>query len=192
MSEQVGDNNQKMIAIALAVIAALLAVIVGFIVIQGNGAVPDPTAEATAPAATTAPNPNATSMGGGAAAGGATASGATTVQFDEKTATKVPAGMTPESMLKKYNEAVISGDFAAAYALLPLDKQKSYGDANAYAEQVKAYGITEYTIGEAKTEGDQMSIVTTQVTPQMPIAYTWTFKKVGEQWFVAARTMGGQ
>ena len=75
--------------------------------------------------------------------------------------------------------------------MLPLDKQQSYGDAAAYEAQVKAYGITKFNMGKAVTDGDNVTIVSEQVTPQMPITYTWTFKKVGDQWYVVSRTMGG-
>jgi hypothetical protein len=46
-------------------------------------------------------------------------------------------------------------------------------------------------MGKAVTNGDNVTIVSEQVTPQMPITYTWAFKKVGGQWFVVSRTMGG-
>ena len=46
-------------------------------------------------------------------------------------------------------------------------------------------------IGTAVTSGDTVKIPLTQVTPQMPITYTWTFKKVDGQWYVVSRAMGG-
>ena len=64
--------------------------------------------------------------------------------------------------------------------MLPLDKQQSYGDAAAYEAQVKAYGITGYKMGKPVENGDKVTIVTLQETPQMPITYTWNFKKVGD------------
>ena len=74
--------------------------------------------------------------------------------FDAKTATKVPAGTTPEAFLKAYHEDVIAGKYDEAYKMLPLDKQKSYGDAKSYAEQVKGYGITGYKLGKPVEQGD--------------------------------------
>jgi cell division protein FtsN len=189
MSDQSpANNNQQMIVIALVVVAVLLAAIVGVIVWQQSQAakIPAPTASASAPAAGAASAPGTS----GAPAGmgqGTTAPG----PFDAKTATKVPSSMTPEQVVKAYNEDVIAGKYADAYALLPLDKQQSYGDPAAYEAQVKAYGITSYNMGTPVTSGDTVEIAAEQVTPQMPITYTWTFKKVGNQWFVASRTMGG-
>ena len=189
MSEETQSNNQQMIVIALVVIAALLAAIVGVVIWQQSKAattLPSPTTTgATAPAASGAP------AGMGGAAGGAAAPAAAAGPFDAKTATKVPAGSTPEEMLKTYGDDILANKYAEAYKLLPLDKQQSYGDAAAYEAQVKAYGITKFNMGKAVTAGDKVTIVSEQVTPQMPITYTWEFKKVGGQWFVVSRTMGG-
>ncbi len=121
---------------------------------------------------------------------GAPAAAAT--PFDAKTATKVPAGMTPEAVVKAYLAAVVAGKYEDAYKMLPVDTQKNYGDVNAYAAQVKAYGITSGETGKPVENGDTVTVVATQVTPQMPISYTWTFKKVGDQWYAASRAMGGQ
>lgn len=186
MSEETaGNSNQQTIVIALVAIAVLLAAIVGVLVYQQTKAIPEPTGQATAPAST-ATNP----MGTGTNPGAATGTQAPAA-FDAKTATKLPAGMTPEQAVKAYHEDVVAGKFDDAFKLLPLDKQQSYGSAAAYTEQVKAYGITSYEIGKAVSTADSYEVAATQVTPQMPITYTWTFKKVGGQWYVASRVMGG-
>jgi len=178
MSEQTQNNSQQMIVIALVVIAALLAAIVGVVIYQTTKQVPAPTAAADAPAAATPP-----------AGMGSNPAPAADAPFDAKTATKVPAGMTPETLVRTYLDDVIAGKFAEAYKLLPA--ANSYGSAASFESQVKPYGITKGNMGKAVTEGDTMTIAAEQVTPQMPITYTWTFKKVGDQWFVASRTMGG-
>jgi hypothetical protein len=185
------NNNQQMIVIALVVVAALLAAIVGVIVWQQSQSAKIPSPTALAPSAPAATTPGTASGSSGAPAGMGQGTAAAPGPFDAKTATKVPSSMTPEQLVKAYNENVIAGKFAEAYALLPLDKQQSYGDAKAYEAQVKAYGITSYNMGKPTTSGDTVEVVAEQVTPQMPITYTWTFKKVGGQWFVASRTMGG-
>jgi len=182
MSEQTSNTNQ-MVVIGLAVVAVLLAAIAGILVFQQNQA-----AKIPAPATSAAPTDPAVQAPPGM--GGAAST--TPVEFDAKTATKVPEGQTPEEFVKAYHEAVGKGDFEAAYKMLPLEKQQSYGDAKAYGEQVKAYGITGYEMGEPTETADTFSVSATQVTPQMPIAYTWSFKKVDGKWFCASRTMGGQ
>lgn len=187
MSEQTHNTNQTVV-IGLAVVAVLLAAIAGILVWQQSQAAQLPTPVAS-PGNSMGDVAGATS---GAPAGmGGAATGAP-VEFDEKTATKVPEGTDPVAYVEEYHKAVAAGDYEAAYKMLPLDKQQSYGDAKAYAEQVKAYGITSYEMGEPTEDGDTITVAATQVTPQMPITYTWTLKKVGDTWFVASRTMGGQ
>jgi hypothetical protein len=189
MSEQTQPNSQQTIVIALAVIAVLLAAIVGVLIFQQSQ---NAKLAASGIAATNASTPAATSGSADSQVPPSMNSAATaSTPFDAKTATKVPAGMTPVQLVKAYNEDVIGGKYAVAYKLLPADKQKSYGDAAAYEAQVKAYGITSYNMGKPVETADSVSVAAEQVTPQMPITYTWEFKKVGGQWFVASRTMGG-
>ena len=187
MPEETQSSNQQMIVYALIAIAVLLAAIVGFMIWNQSKALPGPTTTGTtAPATAAAPG-----AAPGAPAGMGSAGTAPAGPFDPKTATKVPAGMTPEQALKAYNEDIIGGKFAEAYKLLPLDKQTSYVSASAYEQQVKAYGITSYKTGAPTTQGSDVVIVSEQVTPQMPITYTWTYTKVGNTWFVKSRVMGG-
>jgi hypothetical protein len=186
MPEQSQSNNNQMMVYALIAIAVLLAAIVGFMIYnQSANKVPSPTVSGATTGATT----GSTTAGGQTMppAGAAAAAG----PFDAKTATKLPSGMTPDQALKTYNEDILAGKFADAYKLLPLDKQQSYGSASAYEQQVKAYGITSYKMGKAQTQGGDTVIVGEQVTPQMPISYTWTYTKVGNQWYVKSRVMGG-
>jgi len=188
MPEQTQSNNNQMMVYALIAIAVLLAAIVGFMIYNNvSNNVPSPTVSGST---TGAPTGAAGSSTTGAPAG-MPSSSAPAGPFDAKTATKLPAGMTPDQALKAYNEAILAGKYADAYKLLPLDKQKSYGSAAAYEQQVKAYGITSYKMGTAKTQGGDTVIVGEQVTPQMPISYTWTYTKIGDQWYVKSRVMGG-
>ncbi len=182
MSDQTQSNNSQTIVIALVVVAVLLAALVGVLIYQQSKAasiasVTPPAATGTDPAAQAPPG-----------MGGTTGEAA---PFDEKTATKVPAGTSPEDFLKTYHEDVVAGKYDEAYKMLPIDKQQSYGDAASYGSQVKGYGITGYKLGKATTDGDQTTIVALMENPAMPITYTWTFKKVGDQLFVVSRTMGG-
>jgi len=199
MTEETQSNNQQMIVIALIVVAVLLAAIVGVLIWQKTsvqGALPSPTANNAASPAGAADGAAAGAAGGGAAPagmGGGSASAAPT-EFDAKTATKVPAGSTPEQMLKAYGSNILAKKYADAYNMLPLDKKKSYGTVAGYEQQVAGYNISDFKTGTPVTAGDTVTIVSSQVTPDMPsgITYTWTFKKVGGQWYVVSRAMGGQ
>ena len=182
MSENTQSNNQPVV-IALVAVAVLLAALVGILIFQQSKSAQLAAPVVEAPVA--AQNP----AGMGGAPGGA--AGAAAGPFDAKTATKVPAGTTPEEFLKAYNEASIAGKYDEAYKMLPLDKQKSYGDAQSYGSQLKGYGITGYKLGKASGSGDALAIPTLQENPAMPITYTWNFKKVGDTWYVESRVMGG-
>jgi len=174
MSEQT-QNSQQTIVIGLVVIAVLLAAIVGVLIYQQSQAVPEPTVTG-APAGQTGATQPPAGMGGAAAGMGGAAGGtggapagmggnaAAPTAFDPKTATKVPAGMTPEAVVKAYLAAVVAGKYEDAYKMLPVDTQKNYGDANAYAAQVKAYGITSGETGKPVENGDTVTVVATQVT----------------------------
>lgn len=182
MSEQAQGNNQQVIVYVLIAIAVLLAVIVGFMIYNNATNVPAPTASSTtAPSAADSAAQNAASN---------MPAPAPEVKFDPKTATKVPAGMTPEQALKTYNEDIMKKKYAEAYALLPLAQKTSYGSADAYGQQVGQYGITGYKLGTPQTSGTDVTISSEQQTPQMNISYTWTYTKVDGAWYVKSRVMG--
>ncbi len=189
MSEQTQSNNSQTIVIALVVVAVLLAALVGVLVYQQSQAAKLATLGAVTP--DQGATPQAPAGMGGAPAGMGGATGAEAGPFDAKTATKVPAGTTPEAFLKAYHAAVVAGKYDEAYKMLPLDKQKSYGDANSYASQVKGYGITGFKLSKVTESGDSATAVGLMENPAMPITYTWKFKKVGDTWYVESRTMGG-
>ena len=181
MSDQTQSSNQQVIVYALVAIAVLLAAIVGFMIYNNTRGVPAPTVSATGSDTT------------GASSSGAPAgmNAAAPVAFDPKTATKLPAGVTPEQALKTYMQNLTAGKFTEAYALLPLAQKTSYGSADAYGTQVKQYGITGFKIGKPTTSGNDTTIVTEQDTPAMNITYTWVYTKDGGNYYVKSRTMGG-
>ena len=191
MSEDTQSTNQQTIVIALVVIAVLLAAIVGVVIWQASEAantLPSPTPISGVVVPSAAGTDTAPSSSGQVVKPATTDAAGS---FDAKTATKVPKGMSPEQMLKAYGDAILGNKYADAYKMLPLDKQQSYGDSAAYEAQVKGYGITGFNTGKPVADGDTVTIVSEQVTPQMPITYTWSFKKVDGAWYVVSRTMGG-
>lgn len=180
-------NSTNTVITALVVAVVVLAAGVGYAIWNNSRSIPAVTALPTGTTGTTTGGTTGGMPGG--APGGAPSGPA--VAFDAKTATKVPAGTTPVELVKLYHEDVIAGKFAEAYKMLPLDKQQSYGDAASYEAQVKPYGIASYELGAPVESGDELTVAATQVTPQMPITYTWTFAKVDGQWYVKSRVMGG-
>jgi hypothetical protein len=57
--------------------------------------------------------------------------------------------------------------------------------------QLKPYGITGFKQSTPKANGADTSIVLEEDTPAMNITYTWVFTKVGSDWYVKGRSMGG-
>lgn len=186
MPEQTQANNQQVIIYALVAIAVLLAAIVGFMVYQKSTALPAPI---TSTPTTGAAGATATAPSGATAPAGMTAPAP--VAFDPKTATKLPAGMTPEQAMKSYSDAVMAGKYDAAFGLLPLASKNSYQNASSMGAQLKPYGITGFKQGTPTASGGDTSIVLEEDTPAMNINYTWTFTKVGGTWYVKGRSMGG-
>lgn len=180
------SENKNLVYILAGVIAVLVAV-AGYLVYRNLTAVPSVGSTAGTAATGAAANTPATTGGTTGMAGNTSVEPAA---FDPATATKVTVA-DPMAHMKSYHDAVVSKKFDVAYELLPLSMQQKYGDAKSFADQVGAYGITEYSLGEAKTTGDQMTVAATQNTPQMPITYTWTFTKSGGVWYCTDRKMGG-
>lgn len=181
------QKTQQMVVAGLTAVAAILAITIGVIVYQSNQSVP-------APSTTQIPATGTGQTGatGGGTTGGTQGGAATNAPFDAKTATKVPAGTTPEQFVKSYYEACSKGDFAGAYKMLPIATQQYYGDAAGFEKTLKGYGISGFDVKPAVAKGDEVSIVGVQKAQGMDFAYTWTLVKVGGQWYVKSREMGGK
>lgn len=168
--------NNRTVMILLGIIVILLAAIVAFVVF-GKG---DNTAE----------TPNTTETT--ATAGMGAPSGATQEEaFDPATATAVAAGKSPEQHVIAYFDAVVAGDFSAAYKMLPTAKQAEYGSEDAFSTQLTGYGITSYTIDSATESGDEAQVTATAVMEGGNFQYLWTFAKDGDNWLVKSRTLPG-
>ncbi len=180
MEETAGTNpRNNTVTIVLVAIIVLLAAVIGYFLL-GNDAADTPAATSPAPADT-------------AASSGMTGMPSTTTEaeFDPATATEVAAGSTPEQHVTAYFDAVLAGDYATAYAMLPTSKQESYGSVEAFGEQLTGYGMTEYTIDSAVEEGEEAQVTATAVMPGGSFQYLWTFVKDGEGWLVKTRTLPG-
>ncbi|MHB1016565.1 MAG: hypothetical protein ACYC2X_01555 [Coriobacteriia bacterium] len=180
MEETTGatPKNNTVMIVLIAIIVLLAAVIVYFMF---TGA---PAAE---PTGTTTEAPATTEVAPPAGMPGTT----TEAEFDPATAVKVAEGTTPEQHVTKYFDAVLAGDYTTAYAMLPTSKQESYGTVDAFTEQLKGYGMTEYTIDSALEEGEEAQVTATAVMPGGSFQYLWTFAKDGDGWLVKARTLPG-
>jgi len=175
-------STNKTVTIVLIAIIVLLAAVIAYFLLSGNNgtAADQPAASGTASTDTGDATPPAGMSGTTEAA-----------PFDPATATKVAEGTTPEQHVTVYFDAVLAGDYATAYAMLPTSKQQSYGTADAFGEQLKSYGMTEYTIDSAVEEGDETQVMATAVMPGGSFQYLWTFVKDGDSWLVKSRDLPG-
>ena len=174
-------TQQKQVTALLVVVAALLAGIIGLLVWQSN-TVPAPSVSGTTAQDTVTDS----AMPG-------TGIPAAAPAFDQATAPKVPADQTPEQYVNAYYELCQADDYDSAFVMLPTYTQaNSYGDSAAFAAQVSGYGITSYSVAEQIERDGNIYVVGTQVTPEMPVSYTWTFVQGDDgTWLCASRDMGG-
>jgi hypothetical protein len=174
MSDKTQDTNRTMLYL-LGVVVVLLVVIVALVVVNGQTA-----SQQTAtnlPAGSTAAT-GTQSMPGINPSGG---------EFDAKTASKVTAGVEPKAYVTTYYQSILDKKWDVAFQMQPA-ASKAGGDAKGFGETQTSYGWTSFTIGSATTTGDTATVVVNAVlttTPKMSI--TWTFKKVGADWYVVSR-----
>lgn len=176
------SSNQKPLIIGLAVVIILLAAIVGVLVFQGNG------------------SNNADTTAQNAATSNADASASTAMQqamskaadFDEKTATKLKKGMTPEKWVKAYYDACDKQDWKAAWEHLPAAK-KDATSADALGQQLSSYGITGYKIDSSKknSDGDLEITVTQSTSSYGDFTSVWTFQPEGDTYLVKGKAVAG-
>lgn len=166
-------SPNRMIVILLGVIVVLLLAIVVYLAFAG-GTKTATTTDKTGTTGTT----------------GTTATTGTSAAFDPATATKVPAGETPEQYTKAYFDAVVAKDYVAAYDRLPTDK-KAQSDQAAFSAQLDGYGVTGYTIDNVTEEGNEAKVTATATMPGGNFQYLWTFVKDGDGWLVKSRTLPG-
>jgi hypothetical protein len=178
-----GGLTQKQLIIALVVIAALLAGIVGILMWQNANNVPavSDTSSSTDPGgASQIPQTNNST---GPAGGG---------EFDPATAPAVPAEETPEQYVNRYYQLCQDGDYATAYTLLPTATQAYYGDEAGFEQTLAGYGISGFSVQPQVEADGQISVVGVQQAQGMDFPYTWVFVQGDSgEWLVKAREMGG-
>ncbi len=177
-TESTAAPKNKSVMILLVVIIVLLAAVVAYFVFADKGTTDTTTTTDTSTTETSVTPP-------------AGMPGATTTEFDPATATVVAAGLTPEQHVTAYFDAVVSGDFSTAFAMLPTAKKTEYGDEAAFASQLTGYGITSYTIDSVTENGDETEVTATAVMPGGNFQYLWTFVKDGDKLLVKSRTLPG-
>lgn len=189
MSEQAQNSNQKMVMIALAVIAVLLAAIVGVMIYQQTqSAVPG-----VEPAAQTAPAGDPAAAAPAGMPGGAPSANAAPdpASVDPDAATEVPKGTELEAFVNAYYQACDKGDWKAAYDALPADKKVGQ-TPEGLQQQVEGYNVTSYVVKEASVDGDKAVVMADQVTGSYgTFENQWTFVKKDGAWYVSGKAVTG-
>ena len=176
------SSNQKPLILGLAVVIILLAAIVGVLIFNGQKADTN-TATTQQNAQTTAANDASTAMQQAMKSAG---------DFDEKTATKLEKGTTPEEWVKAYYDACDKKDWKTAWEHLPAAKKKAT-TADALGQQLSGYGITGYKIDSSKknSSGD-LEITATQSTSSYGDFTTiWTFMPKDGTYLVKGKAVAG-
>lgn len=175
------SSNQKPLIIGLAVVIILLAAIVGVLIFQGSG--PSNTDTAAQTATTNADTSASTAM---------QQAMSKAADFDEKTATKLKDGMTPEKWVKAYYDACDKKDWEAAWEHLPAAK-KDATTAEALGQQLSDYGITGYKIdGSTKNSDGDVEVTVTQSTSSYgDFTSVWTFQPSGNTYLVKGKAVAG-
>ncbi len=166
--EEANTSPNRMILVLLGVIVLLLAAIAAYFVFAKGS---DEAVGATEPPAAQP------------------AMGAPAV-FDPATATRVGEGVAPVDHVTVYFDAVVTGDYAAAYDMLPADKKASQS-VEEFSKQLQGYGMNSYTIDSAVEEGDRAEVMATASMSGGEFQYLWTFVKDGSGWLVQSRTLPG-
>jgi len=172
--------KNRMTLILLGVIAVLLVAVVVILATGGDKSTDGPTASNTG-------NTNTSTSTTGTTGGTPTEE----TPFDPATATQVASGQTPQQHVEAYFDAVVAGDYATAYEMLPTSKKDSYGGIDAFSSQLTGYGITGYTIDSTTEEGDETQVLATATMAGGEFQYLWTFVKVDDVWLVKSRTLPG-
>jgi hypothetical protein len=181
MADQSNSNSQTTMYILVGVVVLLVAV-VGYMFYTRSQ--PAATTQQQTPTSTTAVS---TSAGQQAAAVDPNA------PVDTKTATKVTAA-DAKAHVQAYYDAVTKKDWATAYKLLPYSV-KSGQDQASWGQTQAGYGIKGFTIKSSDIKGDTATVVVAMDTSAYgSFTNSWTFKKVGDTWYVLTKktAMGGQ
>lgn len=158
-------NNRTMV-ILVAVIAVLV-VVIGIVMTQG-------TPSATAPVMPGTPTPTTPAATPPAASG---------------PPTKLPAGATPLKWVQDYYQAVVAGNFAKAYKMLPAASRAMYDEAG-FASQQKSYGMKSFSIAGTTTQGKQLLVDARQdLGTNGKWQSVWTFEKQGTAWVALHRSV---
>ena len=178
------QETQRTIMILLGVVVILLVAIVSIVIYTGQ--------QKNTPVAAVG-----SATGTGAAAAGAGATGqptqanpgmapSTGAAFDAKTATKLPAGTTPDKYVAQYYQSILDKKFDVAFKMQPASSQQ--GTVADFTATQQGYGMSAFKIVSSNIAADTATVdVEQDLGTNGKWGALWTIKKVGSDWFVESR-----
>jgi hypothetical protein len=113
----------------------------------------------------------------------------TSTPFDASTATKVPAGQTPQAFVSAYYQDMLDGKWADAFKMQPAASQQGQTVADFQATET-SYGMTSFKLIGEKTVGTTATVVIEQNLGANGIwGATWTLVNQGGTWLVKTRSV---
>jgi flagellar basal body-associated protein FliL len=183
------QDPQKTIMILLGVVVVLLVAIVGIFVYTGQQkAVP---AVGATSGSSLAVGTTGSSGGVNTGTGQPTQSNpgmapSTATPFDAKTATKVPAGTTPQAFVSAYYQNIIDKKYDVAFKMQPASSQQ--GTVADFTATQQGYGMVSFKVVSTNVVGDTATVDIEQNLGSNGLwGALWTIKKVGADWYVESR-----
>jgi hypothetical protein len=173
------NTNRTVMLLAGAVVVLLIAfVVVVVLSTNSGGGQSAQTSNNTAATTTASTDTSATGL-----------VSSTSTPFDPSTATKVPAGQTPQAFVSAYYQDMLDGKWADAFKMQPYASQQGQTVADFQATET-SYGMTSFKLIGEKTVGTTATVVIEQNLGANGIwGATWTLVKQGGTWLVKSRSV---
>jgi hypothetical protein len=175
------QGGNRTVTYLLVAVVALLAIFIGIVMFRNQPG-------ATGTAATGAGTPGASTTGTAPAGAMPGVQSSTGAPFDPATATKVPAGETPEAYMGRYYQAIIDKKFDVAFKMQPAASQAN-GTAESFGQTQTGYGYTAFKVVGANTQGNTSTVsVDLTLGANGNWGVDWVFVKSGDNWLVKERS----
>lgn len=104
--------------------------------------------------------------------------------------TKVPIGTKPQEFVEQYYKAILADKWEKAWSMQPATNKAS-GDAKAFAQTQKGYGMKSFKVTKTTNEGAVITVMVRQDLGQNGKWDTlWTFERQDRNWVAASKKSG--
>ena len=176
------QDTQRTVMILLGVVVVLLVAIVGIVIYTGQ----QKNAPVAAGTGTTGVASSPTTSTGQPTQANPGMAPSTAASFDAKTATKVPAGMTPDKYVASYYQSILDKKFDVAFRMQPATSQQ--GTVADFQATQQGYGMKSFKVVSSNIAADTATVdIEQDLGTNGTWGALWTLKKVGGDWFVESR-----